>query len=273
MNRRKADDIAVVTDRGEPVKADRRFISLVEAQQRRAQTNHEKPQEAALVKVTRRLVTATYVLAFIAFCALIAAFLQWRTMSATDEHIAKQAEVMQGQLNEMEIARRPWVTADINLGDELTMRDEGFVEIQTIIILRNPGQTPATETSIGGVGFLPIAPFTTAENALACQQADLPIQRGMSIGPNVFPGDRKILNYTFNITKNHIEAYWAQSPTMKPTLFPFLVICIAYMEHAGGKIHHTSFAFQIMGTTKPEMPIPISELRFRTFPFATLPPD
>jgi hypothetical protein len=188
-----------------------------------------------------------------------------------------QADIMRGQLNEMEIARRPWVTADINIVGQLTMRDGGSVEIQTIIILRNPGQTPATETSIDGVGFLPIAPFTTAENALACQQADLPIQKGTSIGPNVFPGDRKVLDYTFSITKERIEAYWTQSPAMKPTLFPFIVICVAYLEHAHGKIHHTSFAFQILGVTKPiratEMPIPISELSFRTFPFSTLPPD
>jgi hypothetical protein len=188
-----------------------------------------------------------------------------------------QADIMRGQLNEMEIARRPWVTADIKIVGQLTMRDGGSVEIQTIIILRNPGQTPATETSIDGVGFLPIAPFTTAENALACQQADLPIQKGTSIGPNVFPGDRKVLDYTFSITKERIEAYWTQSPAMKPTLFPFIVICVAYLEHAHGKIHHTSFAFQILGVTKPiratEMPIPISELSFRTFPFSTLPPD
>jgi hypothetical protein len=133
-----------------------------------------------------------------------------------------QADIMRGQLNEMEIARRPWVTADINIVGQLTMRDGGSVEIQTIIILRNPGQTPATETSIDGVGFLPIAPFTTAENALACQQADLPIQKGTSIGPNVFPGDRKVLDYTFSITKERIEAYWTQSPAMKPTLFHLL---------------------------------------------------
>jgi hypothetical protein len=146
-----------------------------------------------------------------------------------------------------------------------------------MIVLRNPGHTPATQTNISGEGF-PIGPVNPTETARICREAGYAIEGGTAIGPNVFPGDQKILDYTFNLPKDRIEAYWSRFLAVKPALHPMLAVCVAYVEHGGGhQIHHTPFILEIMSRTKAispiDMPIPITELRVRTSPFGAPPPD
>jgi hypothetical protein len=68
-----------------------------------------------------------------------------------------QADIMRGQLNEMEIARRPWITADFGIAGPLEMKD-GALTTTLGIILRNTGQTPAVRTDIA-IDLFPVQAF------------------------------------------------------------------------------------------------------------------
>ena len=69
-----------------------------ETQPRRAEANQEKPRKAPLVTATRRLATATYALAFIALCSLIAAFLQWCALRGQLEEMKTESTFRRNEL-------------------------------------------------------------------------------------------------------------------------------------------------------------------------------
>lgn len=61
---------------------------------------------------------------------------------ATIAALKYQGNTMNGQLQEMEVARRPWVTADISFSQGATFSDRG-VAFGLNFILRNIGLNPA----------------------------------------------------------------------------------------------------------------------------------
>ena len=201
-----------------------------------------------------------------------------RQHAETDASIAalkEQSGIMRGQLNEMEIARRPWVTADISLTDQITLQD-GSISLPTLITLRNTGQTPATRTNITGEAF-PIMTMITnhlAESKRICKRSDKAVNMNMTIGPAVFPGEKKrALLYDFGVSRDQIDKYNHTYPAMNGMIHLALLICISYTEYGDAPIHHTSFAIRFLGIKITDLPIPSNGLVPIDLPFLTLPPD
>jgi hypothetical protein len=199
-------------------------------------------------------------------------------LAKTDSTIAAlnaQANVMRGQLNEMDIARRPWVTANIAPTDQITTQD-GSISISTLITLRNTGQTPAIRTNIHGEGF-PIMTMITnhwTESERVCETADKGVKMNMTTSPTVFPGEIKLpLKYTFQVPKDKIDDYNKHFAGMNGMIHLALLICLSYTEYGNAPIHHTSFAFRFLGIRITDLPIPSNKFIPVDAPFLTLPPD
>ncbi|HEY3910649.1 MAG TPA: hypothetical protein VGM07_12265 [Stellaceae bacterium] len=192
----------------------------------------------------------------------------------TDRTIAAltaQANVMRGQLDEMEITRRPWVTATFGAGP-LTMSD-GSVSLPTTIILRNTGQTPAISVHLDGEGYAIFVPDIAAKTATICARAG----RGLP-GGSVFPGDTPTLRYTFEIPKTRLDNLWKEDPKLRSFIFPLLIVCIAYTEFGQPTIHHTPFMFEyrtnnMRGLRTTDMPIQPQYMAFIETFLGGIPPD
>jgi hypothetical protein len=272
------------------VKENQRLESFVH-QGKPEKHEDDATHQRKLVDWTRRLAYTTGALAIATF--IVACFSGWQaremhsgadqqhrdTLAAlgkTDATIVameSQAAIMQGQLNEMEIARRPWVTADIFITGEITLQ-EGSVTIPTLIALRNTGQTPATQTDITGEVFATFQPDMVAENKRICKSITGSFLHNITLAPSVFPGDKlQPLSYIFNLSKERIEEFRAHNPTMRGAIHPILLICIAYKEYGRPEIHHTSFGFRFMGFSIADLPMPATNVLKFNFPTVTIPPD
>jgi len=204
-------------------------------------------------------------------------------LGKTDATIAAmqgQSEIMRGQLNEMEIARRPWVTADFGIAGPLEMQD-GALTTTLGIILRNTGQTPAVRTQIA-IDLFPVQAFDPYNSVhTVCMQVDRALSHNNAIGPNVFPNERKpTLTYTISIYREKMEEYYKRVPVYQNiAIMPFVALCIGYKECGWDTFHHTSFILRY--TTKEpirdvkweEMPINASDLDLHIFHAGNLPPD
>jgi hypothetical protein len=190
-----------------------------------------------------------------------------------------QLAVMSGQLNEMEITRRPWITADFHIAGPLEMKD-GALTAMLGIVLRNTGQTPAIRTDIA-IDAFPIQAFDIANSIRSvCTREDTTLGYNISIGPSVFPGEPKPTSiYNFSIPKDKIAEY--RKTTYKTVaIMPIVALCVGYTEFGSDRIHHTSFILRyrtiddLTRETKwTELLIKASDLMIQIVPVGNLPPD
>jgi len=74
----------------------------------------------------------------------------------TDQTISvlrDQASAMKVQLDEMRATRRPWLTADIGLSQQISLTEQGNIIIQMDMIVRNTGQGAAIQVLVNPEGF------------------------------------------------------------------------------------------------------------------------
>jgi len=120
----------------------------------RTSSNNENANEEALVKYTRRLTSATWVIAIAAILSFGAALLQWHVLGTTDDKIGRQLSVL-------ETNQRPWMKIETvkAYSSPLTTAFDGLrfngpkgaAFLPLHIMLKNVGQTPAFDVraSIG----------------------------------------------------------------------------------------------------------------------------
>jgi hypothetical protein len=192
--------------------------------------------------------------------------------------MSTQAQIAKGQLAEMEIARRPWVTADVSLEGPLAIVNN-IVAIPTLVVLRNVGQTPAIQTSFQGDAYAAPGQSNIAESRRICDEADNVVRRGTTTNYSVFPGDKQTLptHTVVEISPDRISALWSKTPGAKPAIDPLIITCVAYTEYGRSQIHHTPMGFIILRKMARirtiDMPIPLSDLILQRFPLDTAPPD
>jgi hypothetical protein len=190
-----------------------------------------------------------------------------------------QLTVMSGQLNEMEITRRPWITADFRIAGPLEMKD-GALTAMLGIVLRNTGQTPAIRTDIA-IDAFPIQAFDIANSIRSvCAREYTTLGYNISIGPSVFPGETKPTSiYNFSIPKDKVAGY---RKTIYETvaIMPIVALCVGYTEFGSDSIHHTSVILRyrtiddLTRETKwTELPIKTSDMVIQIVPVGNLPPD
>lgn len=188
-------------------------------------------------------------------------------LAKTDATIAAQnaqAKIMQGQLQEMEVAQRPWVTADITPSQDAIFNDQG-ASFGLQFFFRNTGRSPAW-------AFISINAFPLPENAARAELNTCASRVLTSMGMNVFPGERVPINIGFDIGMPSLNDMWNRNPTMKPAFYPFVVACIIYSSLSNSTPHHTPFMYQIKRTNnmgflfKKGDSIPMSDLKLFAFP-------
>jgi len=194
-----------------------------------------------------------------------------------------QANIMRGQLNEMELARRPWVTTDISIPPTMSITFENTdLHITTQLILRNTGQSPAVQTSIATDGFpsfIGLREDAFSRTRATCKAAEAGIDAGIS--PAVFPGENKPALpalYETTIPKSRIEEFWSQYPDLNKRFQPVVIICIAYRSYRASDIHHTPHVLWLRGRTKAiltaaDFPMPAVDSNLVSLFTGNIPPD
>jgi len=159
--------------------------------------------------------------------------------------------------NQLELAERPWVDANIAVGGPLIFNING-ASLPLKIALRNTGNSPALAAAAYPLPLI----GAQAVNAVAyrgkvCETAEgLGLNNGFSIFPNAHPLEQEI---DVGISKEDIESGKASKefPNSKfgeVILSPAVVVCIAYRPTFNkAKIYHTVYIVDLFRET-PDSP-------------------
>jgi len=160
--------------------------------------------------------------------------------------------------NQLELAERPWVDANIAVGGPLTFNING-ASLPLKISLRNTGNSLALAAAVYP---LPLIGARRAVNAVAyrggvCETAErLGLNNGFSIFPNTPPMEQEI---DVGIAKEDIESGKASkefpdSRFGEVILSPAIIVCIAYRPTFNKtKIYHTVYIVDLFRET-PDSP-------------------
>jgi hypothetical protein len=185
----------------------------------------QKEFEERLKRSERWMIALTGAIAVSAIGSVIVGYFQW--------------SVMRGQLNEMRIAQRPWVSADVQIAGPLVFEANGSA-IPLKLTLKNTGHTPATR-----ILAIPIL-FVREEqpmNFLAiqkrrCEAGQRPAGPSGGIGYTLFPGD--------TVTEYNTPSMTREEFGTQPTIVPYVVVCINYQFTFSGENHQTAAMFVLM---------------------------
>ena len=236
--------------------------------------NKTKPPEE---KPDRDLVRWTRALAIFTGVLVVASILQFWVMrgqldemkatreggdkSMTDQLavMRDQAKAMQGQLDEMATAQRPWIVITNQKVGSIWGRAQVGYNATGLFDITNSGHSPAFNVQI--VHRLVAIDYAAAQirpaQAVACNEGIKPEVEKMP-GPTVFPNetatissdgagisDADVAKYT-----NRRSADYAQLPLV-------LTGCVIYQSADGVELHHTPFAFLIEGRIDPTSTVPM----------------
>ena len=148
-----------------------------------------------------------------------------------------QADIMRGQVDEMHTERRAWVTADIQIVEAVDYNVNG-THIGLLFNIRNIGKTPAVSVFPN----LRANPFMEGMEQAQREQC----ANRASGGINVFPGDQRLQPISTDIPKEETDKFWEKYPTLRPMIFPTLIVCIVYRMPGEGTEHHTPFNFKLV---------------------------
>lgn len=159
-----------------------------------------------------------------------------RKTDATIAALNEQAVVMRGQLDEMRATRRPWLTMDARVTENLYYNVNG-VNIGLTFTLRNTGLTPATRAWIHPNIFVTEPGDITAAVQKECANAP-----GI-IGVDIFPNGQWEQPIGIILSKEAVDEWWHRFPTLRPAIFPVVVACIVYLSPSDTLVHHTPFVY------------------------------
>jgi hypothetical protein len=187
----------------------------------------------------------------------------------------EQRGIMGGQLDAMMMARRPWISVNVAFSKDLTYQN-GSVDVNLAVSLRNTGQSPAIRTGTEIKAFPTVPP--EAETEHICREAGNAIN--MSLGPPIFPAENPIIGYETSITKDQLTAEGRRLRDNKPSLtFLTIIVCVAYEHFKDPKIHHTSKVLRALhaengfNISLSDLPMPLSKIILQQFFSGTVPPD
>lgn len=133
--------------------------------------------------------------------------------AATNQYgaMTTQQGIMGGQLAEMEIARRPWVTADFSIVSPILFNN-GSVTMTFKAIARNIGQTPATQIAMSIEGFPIIpGPNVQAKTLHSCDAAGRMINLGAPFGGPSSRATRRLAFILSRLQKHELTSIGVNS--------------------------------------------------------------
>ena len=160
----------------------------------------------------------------------------------------------QGDIMERQILadNRPWISVDLNIASNLTFNSEGG-RIVIRFTMKNVGASPAVGVVINAK-FMLLSPHggdVRGEQEKVCAGGRADLRPGeTSSGATIFPGQEKIFEMNYPISRADMERSWAdtaQTHNIEPDTFimPVFVGCASYRVTFEGKIHKTRFVSSI----------------------------
>ena len=191
------------------------------------QTEHQK-NERMMARWTRRVGVFTIILAAAAIASAVIFY--------------RQQTTMHGQLKEMRAEQRPWVYADVKLGNKISLSKDGNYFFQASFNLHNTGHTPAVSVTIN----YDVVPMKIGEpfNRVHSQKCDaIKHSSGISTEDNfmIFPGQDTIAT-SDNV--GYPKKKWESDYANKNVLW-VLIGCVDYKSPMSNIHHQTAFGYLI----------------------------
>ena len=154
-----------------------------------------------------------------------------------------QRGVMQAQIDEMKAEQRPWVSADIGIGD-ITWSD-GAATFSVSTTMKNIGHSPAFFINVTSEAH-PALDF----NALLAAQrklSELERKRTPVIGPVIFPGTHDITQpIIISVTHDEVADFQRLVGKNGPVLFvPIAVLVVIDYVFSGDTVHHHQTGYML----------------------------
>jgi hypothetical protein len=166
------------------------------------------------------------------------------------EDSSGQLRAMQGQIDEMEAAQRPWVDAHTTVSLPLTYsplmqsNPAPAPHIGLTFQFKNVGHSPAFHVGVWSILYrLPNKMSELQYQAENCEPYRKS-RHGSTVGFTLFPGDEVRSETMFSVNAGKEEAAFWESNRDDVALF--VVGCIAYSGRHGGEIHLTPFIYRVM---------------------------
>lgn len=231
------EDNSVKPSRAEPTKA---VISFDEPTKTDSKAEHNR--QYAVQNSIRWAAWFAFLAAFL--YAGIAAF-QWCEMRRATAAATQATRIASQQL---EFSERPWVYGAVSLSGPLTF-DQGGAEIPLHISLRNSGNSPALQTSIGILVAIDYKDSRVdAFREESCKTATfLSPSLGIALFPKTGAEAGRTVPITYGDIRNGISEWdkiYPKSP-LTEIIAPELFVCISY--HAGftKKLYSTSYTMDL----------------------------
>ncbi len=177
-------------------------------------------------------VISTCVIAVATVCSVIVAYCQWK--------------VLGGQLNEIIIDSRPWVTADLQMAGPFYIDKLGEAQISLYLNLKNVGKLPAKNTQVSFSAF-PL----TKENAFnlipdeqkECDKVYKMTNYDSNRGQFLFPGDSHSEGINTLVEADQIKK---SDATVKDRYFSIMLVgCVDYTYSSDNTHGQTGFGYEL----------------------------
>jgi hypothetical protein len=156
---------------------------------------------------------------------------------------------MRGQLEEMRLDQRPWVS----IGYPKPTSDFQFVDPGAILTvqfsLHNYGKSPALNVEIDGR-----MPLLQSQMGIGKRQDDVcndlftRSKGAMGTGYTIFPNEPLPMSVQFNVDRTEIDAALKRNTLPIPVIIPVIIGCVRYVFGADGSQHKTAFVYNVMHT-------------------------
>jgi hypothetical protein len=174
-----------------------------------------------------------YVGVFTALLAVVGS-LQWCSLRG-------QQAVMQGQLAEMQVEQRSWVSLQGAAVSGPISLDQNGARIPLQFIVKNTGKNPATYADV-----VTDAKTTVPINA-AWEQKICSAPTEVMTGVTLLSGDSQTLSKMVYVPRSDLDAWLRFLPPGMKIINPAIVACVQYRDVVTGAWHHTPYAFEIDG--------------------------
>jgi hypothetical protein len=207
----------------------------------------ERQKESAQDRSSRRMSTATVWIAVFAVITVFVSAFQYFTFKG-------QLGVMRGQLDEMQAARRPWLTIDAAITGDLTLSPAPTVPMDFTVT--NIGQSPALESWVNPIMFpLDTNADATKEMRNRCHAAGKAAIAAQARNPKP-PGYTLFPTHNFK-TKGLLPGIaqkqwdsWLFTNGRYGFVTLYIAVCGSYRFTFAPEPHSTEMLF-MLGTTKP----------------------
>lgn len=214
--------------------------------------------ERMMAKWTRMVGLFTFALVVV---GIVTAVIFWR-----------QLNVMQGQLDEMHVEQRPWITIN-NLAVVAPLHYNPInkaIDIRLKFLLQNTGKSPAR--------YVSVSPDVQADAQdvynklrISCEKDRLSkIYMGTVISPRQYSAQEFIIS----ITKKQIDS--APGDPSHRYISPFIYGCVLYRFMFGNAVHETTFLINLMinkgawiiNPTERNIPdVPLAQIHLMVLPW------